>query len=103
MRTTIVLARHGRTAWHHGNRYTGSSDLPIDEVGQQQALPASQHARPRLPAAQPLAVDHRARLFWIACHTSCLAAVIRTADCRQRPARLELARNPTWSRRKFPR
>jgi broad specificity phosphatase PhoE len=38
MRTTIVLARHGRTAWHHGNRYTGSSDLPIDEVGQQQAL-----------------------------------------------------------------
>ncbi len=37
MRTTIVLARHGRTAWHHGNRYTGSSDLPIDEVGQQQA------------------------------------------------------------------
>ncbi|MFB6725524.1 histidine phosphatase family protein [Kribbella sp. NPDC056345] len=37
MRTTIVLARHGRTAWHHGNRYTGSSDLPIDEVGRQQA------------------------------------------------------------------
>jgi probable phosphoglycerate mutase len=38
MRTTIVLARHGRTAWHHGNRYTGSTDLPIDEVGVQQAL-----------------------------------------------------------------
>ncbi|TWD80084.1 putative phosphoglycerate mutase [Kribbella amoyensis] len=38
MRTTIVLARHGRTEWHHGNRYTGSSDLPIDDVGRQQAL-----------------------------------------------------------------
>ncbi|HET6737434.1 MAG TPA: histidine phosphatase family protein [Kribbella sp.] len=37
MRTTIVLARHGRTAWHHGNRYTGSTDLPIDDVGVQQA------------------------------------------------------------------
>jgi broad specificity phosphatase PhoE len=37
MRTTVVLARHGRTEWHHGNRYTGSSDLPIDEVGRQQA------------------------------------------------------------------
>ncbi|TCC59396.1 histidine phosphatase family protein [Kribbella pittospori] len=37
MRTTIVLARHGRTEWHHGNRYTGSTDLPIDEVGIQQA------------------------------------------------------------------
>ncbi|MGZ0150344.1 histidine phosphatase family protein [Kribbella sp. WER1] len=37
MRTTIVLARHGRTEWHHGNRYTGSTDLPIDEVGGRQA------------------------------------------------------------------
>jgi probable phosphoglycerate mutase len=37
MRTIVVLARHGRTEWHHGNRYTGSSDLPIDEVGHQQA------------------------------------------------------------------
>jgi len=37
MRTTVVLARHGRTEWHHGNRYTGSTDLPIDEVGHQQA------------------------------------------------------------------
>jgi 2,3-bisphosphoglycerate-dependent phosphoglycerate mutase len=37
MRTTVVLARHGRTEWHHGNRYTGSTDLPIDSVGVQQA------------------------------------------------------------------
>ncbi|TDU90375.1 putative phosphoglycerate mutase [Kribbella voronezhensis] len=36
-RTIVVLARHGRTEWHHGNRYTGSTDLPIDEVGRQQA------------------------------------------------------------------
>lgn len=37
MRTTIVLARHGRTEWHHGNRYTGSTDLPIDDVGVRQS------------------------------------------------------------------
>jgi broad specificity phosphatase PhoE len=37
MRTTIVLARHGRTEWHLDNRYTGSTDLPIDEVGVRQA------------------------------------------------------------------
>ncbi|MGW6280819.1 histidine phosphatase family protein [Kribbella sp. NPDC055071] len=37
MRTTVVLARHGRTQWHDGNRYTGSTDLPIDEVGVRQA------------------------------------------------------------------
>ena len=37
MRTIVVLARHGRTEWHHGNRYTGSTDLPIDDVGLRQA------------------------------------------------------------------
>jgi probable phosphoglycerate mutase len=37
MKTTIVLARHGRTEWHDGNRYTGSTDLPIDDVGVLQA------------------------------------------------------------------
>ncbi|MEV4623318.1 histidine phosphatase family protein [Asanoa sp. NPDC049573] len=35
--TTVVLARHGRTAWHHPNRYTGRSDVPLDEVGVAQA------------------------------------------------------------------
>lgn len=35
--TTVTLTRHGRTAWHDGNRYTGSSDLDIDEQGRRQA------------------------------------------------------------------
>jgi probable phosphoglycerate mutase len=35
--TTVVLARHGRTAWHEPTRYTGRSDVPIDEVGEAQA------------------------------------------------------------------
>lgn len=35
--TTVVLARHGRTAWHRPNRYTGRSDIPIDAEGQRQA------------------------------------------------------------------
>ncbi|GIF74671.1 histidine phosphatase family protein [Asanoa siamensis] len=36
-RTTVVLARHGRTAWHEPTRYTGRSDVPLDEVGVAQA------------------------------------------------------------------
>ncbi|GAA4210797.1 histidine phosphatase family protein [Actinocatenispora rupis] len=35
--TTVVLARHGRTGWHSPNRYTGSSDIDIDDVGTGQA------------------------------------------------------------------
>lgn len=37
MTTQILLARHGRTPWHAPNRYTGSSDIPLDEVGERQA------------------------------------------------------------------
>jgi broad specificity phosphatase PhoE len=51
MRTTIVLARHGRTAWHHGNRYTGSTDLPIDEVGVRQAQQLKEWAAGYAPDA----------------------------------------------------
>ncbi|RIQ17858.1 histidine phosphatase family protein [Jiangella rhizosphaerae] len=37
MSTLVTLARHGRTPWHEGNRYTGSSDIGIDDVGRRQA------------------------------------------------------------------
>lgn len=37
MTATVLLVRHGRTAWHFPNRYTGSSDIPLDEVGERQA------------------------------------------------------------------
>ncbi|GAA3507982.1 putative phosphoglycerate mutase [Streptosporangium album] len=37
MTTTVVLARHGRTSWHHPNRYTGRSDIGLDDVGTDQA------------------------------------------------------------------
>ncbi|GGM36117.1 histidine phosphatase family protein [Dactylosporangium sucinum] len=34
---TVTLARHGRTAWHTPNRYTGRSDIALDDVGVRQA------------------------------------------------------------------
>ncbi|MEJ3750453.1 histidine phosphatase family protein [Actinomycetes bacterium KLBMP 9797] len=35
--TVVQLARHGQTPWHRPNRYTGSSDVDLDEVGVRQA------------------------------------------------------------------
>ena len=35
--TVLHLARHGQTAWHRPNRYTGSSDIGLDETGERQA------------------------------------------------------------------
>jgi probable phosphoglycerate mutase len=35
--TTVHLARHGQTPWHRPNRYTGSSDIDLDDTGERQA------------------------------------------------------------------
>ncbi|MBU1671404.1 MAG: alpha-ribazole phosphatase [Actinobacteria bacterium] len=33
----VILVRHGRTAWHAEGRYCGTADVPLDEIGRQQA------------------------------------------------------------------
>ena len=35
--TTLFLARHGQTVWHAENRFAGSSDIKLSEIGQAQA------------------------------------------------------------------
>ncbi len=38
----VVLWRHGRTAWNVAGRVQGSSDIPLDDVGRQQARDAAE-------------------------------------------------------------
>ena len=40
-RRRIVVLRHGRTAWNAERRFQGRTDLPLDEVGVQQAESAA--------------------------------------------------------------
>jgi len=37
METTLILVRHGRTAWNKEERFRGRTDLPLDEMGLRQA------------------------------------------------------------------
>ncbi|MEV4243722.1 histidine phosphatase family protein [Streptosporangium canum] len=42
---TIFLSRHGRTEWSVQGRYAGVSDIPLDEVGREQARLLADWAR----------------------------------------------------------
>lgn len=37
----LVLLRHGRTAWNAEDRYQGHTDIPLDDVGRDQAAEAA--------------------------------------------------------------
>ena len=52
-RTTLILVRHGVTAWNPGARFQGQLDTPLSEDGRQQArrLAARLAAAPRTIAA----------------------------------------------------
>ncbi|MBO0827476.1 MAG: histidine phosphatase family protein [Streptosporangiales bacterium] len=43
--TELVLVRHGETVWHAENRYAGSSDVPLSDLGTAQALRLAEWAR----------------------------------------------------------
>lgn len=43
--TELTLVRHGQTIWHAENRYTGRSDIPLDDTGRAQAARLGEWAR----------------------------------------------------------
>ena len=52
MTTTLILVRHGRTAWNKDERFRGRTDLPLDQFGLRQAEAVGcQIARDFRPAA----------------------------------------------------
>src|SRR5690242_19637486 len=48
----LVLWRHGQTEWNMQGRFQGQTDIPLDEIGQQQA----ERAARLLAALQPSAI-----------------------------------------------
>ncbi len=48
---TIVLSRHGQTEWHAENRYAGSSEIDLTEVGIDQAEALARWAQAHRPDA----------------------------------------------------
>ncbi|MCU1490083.1 MAG: phosphoglycerate mutase 1 family, partial [Acidimicrobiaceae bacterium] len=65
---TLVLLRHGRSAWNALNLFTGWVDVDLDEVGESEA----QVAGGLIAVERDLVVD--------VVHTSVLTRAVRTAN-----------------------
>ncbi|WP_243075078.1 histidine phosphatase family protein [Microbacterium sp. SS28] len=63
--TTLLLVRHGETDWNRDRRIQGSTDIPLNDTGRQQARDAAAGLRekldPRLPAVVVASDLSRAR------------------------------------------
>jgi probable phosphoglycerate mutase len=52
----LVLVRHGETEWSRSGQHTGKSDIPLTELGEQQARAAGELIRATLGPAEPALV-----------------------------------------------
>lgn len=79
MNRTLILLRHGQTAWNAEGRAQGHTDVPLDEVGRAQAAGAA----PVIAALAPVFV-----------RSSDLVRAAETADAVAAACGLPVARDP---------
>ena len=56
--TTLILARHGETDWNREHRWQGHSDVPLNELGREQARALAEEL-----AGEPLAAIYSSDLL----------------------------------------
>ena len=54
--TTLILVRHGETDWNRDRRIQGSTDIPLNDAGRQQARDAAAALREQLDPDRPVVV-----------------------------------------------
>ena len=77
----LLLMRHGQSQWNEAGRYQGQADIPLSQLGQQQAAALAQRL-----ASEPIA----------AVHCSDLQRALATAEMVARPHALPAQADPLW-------
>jgi probable phosphoglycerate mutase len=79
--TTIILVRHGQTAWNREERFRGRADVPLDEYGIRQAE----------------ATGRRVAAEWrpVAIYSSPLSRAVQTAEAIAAPFNLSVNIQPS--------
>lgn len=94
MNRRVILWRHGRTAWNVAGRVQGQSDIPLDDVGVQQARAAGA----RLASLQPdrIISSDLQRAAATAAELGALCGVTPELDSRFRELNFGVREGLTW-------
>jgi broad specificity phosphatase PhoE len=91
----LVVLRHGRTAWNAEGRAQGHADVPLDEVGEEQAAAVT----PYLASLEPQALwtSDLARAHGTCAHLERVTGLVATVDARLREFDVGLRQGLTMS------
>jgi probable phosphoglycerate mutase len=67
MTTRLIVWRHGNTDWNAGHRVQGQTDVPLNDLGRQQAVDAADllvRLQPTALVASDLGGPPTRRLLW---------------------------------------
>ena len=90
---SLILLRHGRTAWNHAGRVQGQLEVDLDEIGREQAERVAE-ASTKASVIASCSLTSKAMIFWAS-----LSPAARAAACTSSRAwSVAVIRSLPWGR-----